>query len=75
MEPRNFTENYEEPASRIEGETHDAAHLEFPDWSGMKDHHVRMTFSQAVNWNAEMLKSFPPKPRISEYRCDVEFKF
>jgi hypothetical protein len=53
---------------------HDASDLEFPDWSGMKEHPVRMTFSEAVAWNEDMLKMFPPRPRTSEQRCDVEFK-
>ena len=66
--------NYGEPARRIEAEMHDASDLEFPDWSGMKEHPVGMTFSEAVAWNEDMLKMFPPNPRTSEQRCDVEFK-
>lgn len=55
----------------------DAADLEFPDWSGMKPHEIRMTFAEAVRWNDEMLAMFPPKklsPKLeAERRCHAEF--
>jgi hypothetical protein len=51
--------------------------LEFPDWSGMKPHHIKMTPAQAFRWNQEMLAMFPPKklsPKLqAERRCHVEF--
>lgn len=55
----------------------DAADLEFPDWSGMKPHHIKMTPAQAFRWNEEMLAMFPPKkllPKLeAERRCYKEF--
>jgi hypothetical protein len=56
----------------------DAASLEFPDWSGMKPHEIRMTFAEAVRWNEEMLSLFPQKKMsaklAAERRCHAEFK-
>ena len=56
---------------------HDAAALEFPDWSGMQPHRSRMTFEEAVRWNDEVLALFPlrrkPSKVETERRCDVEF--
>lgn len=50
--------------------------LEFPDWSGMKDH-PRMSFEQACRYNQELIAMFPPKPGEEERRwaakSDVEF--
>ena len=61
-----------------EGQLHDAPGLEFPDWSGMAPHEVHLTFEQAVQWNEEMLATFPPKPNRAALdanaRCHVEFK-
>jgi len=55
----------------------DAADLEFPDWSGMKPHHIKMTPAQAFRWNEEMLSLFPrkklPAKLEAERRCNVEF--
>ena len=55
----------------------DAAGLEFPDWSGMKSHEIRMSPAEAFRWNEEMLTLFPPKKRSSklegERRCHAEF--
>jgi hypothetical protein len=55
----------------------DAAGLEFPDWSGMKPHEIRMSPAEAFRWNEEMLALFSPKIKSSklqaERRCDVEF--
>lgn len=55
----------------------DAADLEFPDWSGMKPHHIKMTPAQAFRWNNELLAVFPRKKLSAkleaERRCDVEF--
>ena len=67
--------------SSSENATHfvlnDAADLEFPDWSGMKPHEIRMTFAEAVRWNDEMLAQFPPKKLSPELegqrRCHAEF--
>lgn len=67
--------------SSSENATHfvlnDAANLEFPDWSGMKPHEIRMTFAEAVRWNDEMLTQFPPKklsPELeAQRRCHAEF--
>lgn len=57
--------------------TDDAQGLEFPDWSGMVSHKWRLTFAQAVQWNEEMLKIFPPKASRAaldaESKCDIEF--
>jgi hypothetical protein len=66
------------PVPPNDGQLHDAPDLEFPDWSGMVPHEVRMTFEQAVQWNEEMLAMFPPKPdravRDVDAKCLVEFK-
>jgi hypothetical protein len=55
----------------------DAANLEFPDWSGMKSHAVRMSSAEAFRWNEEMLALFAPKmkaPKLeAEQRCHAEF--
>jgi hypothetical protein len=55
----------------------DAVDLEFPDWSGMKPHHIKMTPDQAFRWNEEVLAMFPPKklsPELeAERRCHAEF--
>ena len=50
--------------------------LEFPDWSGMKSHVVRMSPAEAFRWNEEMLALFstPKKSRRDSNRCIVEFK-
>lgn len=34
--------------------------LEFPDWSGMKDH-PRISYEQASRYNQELIAMFPPK--------------
>jgi hypothetical protein len=55
---------------------HDEPSLEFPDWSGMKPHDVKMTPAQAFRWNEEILALFPPPKnsrRRPEARCNVEF--
>jgi len=71
--------NSSTPVPPNDGQLHDAAALEFPDWSGMAPHIVRMTFAQAVRWNEEMLAMFPPKPNRdapdADAKCDVEFRF
>lgn len=55
----------------------DAVDLEFPDWSGMKSHEIRMSPAEAFRWNEEMLSLFPPKKRSpkleAECRCHAEF--
>ena len=60
------------------GQLHDAAGLEFPDWSGMAPHETRMSFEQAVQWNEQMLVMFPPKPNRAaldaDLKCNVEFR-
>jgi len=69
--------SYDTPAPTSEGALHDAAALEFPDWSGMLPHRSRKTFEEAVRWNDEMLTLFPPKkksPKLeAERRCHAEF--
>ena len=66
------------PVPPNDGQLHDAPGLEFPDWSGMVSHDVRMTFQQAVQWNEEMLSLFLPKPNRAalhaETKCNVEFR-
>ena len=61
-----------------DGQLHDAAGLEFPDWSGMAPHETRMSFEQAVQWNEEMLAMFPLKPNRAaldaDLKCNVEFR-
>jgi len=54
----------------------DEVDLEFPDWSGMKPHAVRMSPAEAFRWNEEMLALFSPakKLRRDASRCFVEFK-
>jgi hypothetical protein len=55
---------------------HDRPDLEFPNWNGMKAHHVKMTPAEAFRWNEEMLVLFPPHKnsrRDAEFRCTVEF--
>jgi hypothetical protein len=50
--------------------------LEFPDWSGMRPHDVKMTPAAAFRWNEEMLKLFPPQnqsQRDPQSRCLVPF--
>jgi hypothetical protein len=55
----------------------DAASLEFPDWSGMKPHEIRMTPAEAFRWNEEMLSLFPQKKMsaklAAQRRCHAEF--
>jgi hypothetical protein len=53
----------------------DAANLEFPDWSGMKPHEVRMSPAEAFRWNEEMITHFTPakKARRNADRCVAEF--
>ena len=54
-------------------ELHEAG-LEFPDWSGMVSHKVRMGFAEAVQWNEDILFIFPQtKRRTDDARNDVEF--
>jgi hypothetical protein len=50
--------------------------LEFPDWSGMKSHEIRMSPAEAFRWNEEMLALFSAskKLRRDSNRCAVEFK-
>jgi hypothetical protein len=52
--------------------------LEFPDWSGMKPHRVRLSPAETFRWNEEMLSLFPPPKKSrrnsSTARCGVEFK-
>jgi hypothetical protein len=54
----------------------DAADLEFPDWSGMKPHEIRMSPAEAFRWNEEMLALFstPKKMRREAGRCVAQFK-
>ena len=70
--------NSSTPVPPSEGRVHDAAELDFPDWSGMVPREARMTFEQAVQWNEEMLAIFPPKPNRAaldaDAKCHVEFK-
>jgi len=70
--------NSNTPVPPSDGQLHDAPGLEFPDWSGMASHKVRMTFEQAVQWNEEMLAMFPPKPNRAaldaDAKCSVEFR-
>lgn len=72
---RNFMNFSSENATHFA--LNDAANLEFPDWSGMKSHEVRMTFAQAVRWNDEMLSLFPrrklPPELEAQSRCHAEF--
>ena len=60
-----------------DGVLHDAAGLEFPDWSGMKSHRSRKTLEEAARWNEEMLALFSPRKRPqkleAERRCYAEF--
>jgi hypothetical protein len=51
--------------------------LEFPDWSGMKPHEIRMSPAEAFRWNEEMIGGFsvPKQARHDSNRCLVEFKF
>ena len=55
----------------------DAANLEFPDWSGMKSHEIRMSPAEAFRWNEEMIGLFSvsKQARRDANRCLVEFKF
>ena len=52
--------------------------LEFPDWSGMKPHSVRLSPTEAVRWNEEILSLFVADGKsrrdASRSRCEVEFK-
>ncbi len=54
----------------------DAKDLEFPNWSGMKPHEIRMSPAEAFRWSEEMLALFSPskKLRRDSNRCSVEFK-
>ena len=69
--------SYDAPVPTNDSALHDAAALEFPDWSGMLPNRSRRTFEDAVRWNDEMLALFSPKKRSpkleAERRCDVEF--
>jgi hypothetical protein len=66
------------PVPPNDGQLHDAAGLEFPDWSGMLPHEGRLTFEQAMHWNKGMLTIFLPKPNRAaldaDLKCDVEFR-
>jgi len=63
----------ESSASKGSGTSED---LEFPDWSGMKDH-PRMSFEQAYRYNQELITMFPPKSdeeaRRWAAKSEVEF--
>jgi|GEM_PF-2506742 hypothetical protein len=52
--------------------------LEFPDWSGLKPHRVRLSPAEAFRWNEEMIGLFPDKAnswrQSSLSKCSVEFK-
>jgi hypothetical protein len=51
--------------------------LEFPDWTGIKPHSIRLSPAEAFRWNEEMLSLFPvpgKSRRDSRSRCEVEFK-
>jgi hypothetical protein len=54
----------------------DAAGLDFPDWSGMKSHKIRMSPAEAFRWHEETLALFSAsqKMRRDSNRCAVEFK-
>ena len=71
--------SYSTPVPPSDGQLHYASGLEFPDWSGMVQHEVRMSFEQAVQWNEDMLAMFPPKPDRAaldaDAKCHVEFRF
>lgn len=77
MATKNSTTSYNVPAPQTDGALHDAPMLELPDWSGMKEHRVTMTFAEACQWNEEMLALFPPRPdsadRRAKARCEVPF--
>jgi hypothetical protein len=51
--------------------------LEFPDWSGMAEHRVGFPLADALRWNDEMRRLFPPRPHWAEdsaaAKCTVEF--
>jgi hypothetical protein len=55
----------------------DAADFQFPDWSGMKPHEVRMSPDEAFRWNEEMLALFSPIKKSvkleAERCCHAEF--
>jgi hypothetical protein len=63
-------------ADKNSGTAAASENLEFPDWSGMRDH-ARMSFEQAYQHNQDLIAMFPPKPGEEERRwvakSDVEF--
>lgn len=68
---------YDTPVPTNETVLRDAPGLEFPDWSGMRPRHSRMTFEEAVRWNEEMLSLFPRREKSlkleMQRRCHAEF--
>ena len=69
--------NYDAPCPSSDALHDREAGLEFPDWSGMAEHWIRLSFGDALRWNDEMRQLFPPKPHRAEdsasAKCPVEF--
>ena len=46
--------------------------LEFPDWSGMLPHNIRMTYQEAAEHNRQLRMLYPPKPDEADRRLAVK---
>lgn len=73
MEMKTSTKSFNALAPQSDPAGPDATALELPDWSGLKQHEVTMTFAEACRWNEEMLAMFPPRPDRAERRTEEQW--
>ena len=69
--------NYDAPQHPADAIHDGPGGLEFPEWTGMAPRRVRLSLADALRWNDEMRRLFPPKPHWAEdsatAKCTVEF--